>query len=61
MWLDGDSVTGLEKIIKFGNVFQAQSANTTNTLFGDLPAMQKSRLPKIADCPHLVTDGTAGS
>jgi DNA polymerase-3 subunit alpha len=47
---DGDSLTGLEKIIKFGNVFQAQSLNVSNTLFGDLPAMQIPS-PKIPDCP----------
>ena len=47
---DGDSMTGLEKIIKFGNVFQAQTQNVSNTLFGDLPSMQIPA-PKIPDCP----------
>ncbi len=53
---DGDSITGLEKIIKFGNIFQAQSLNVTNTLFGDLPSMQIPS-PKIADCkPWSLTE-----
>ncbi len=40
-------VSGLEKIIKFGNVFQSQSASTTNTLFGDLqmPEIIPPRMP----------------
>jgi DNA polymerase III subunit alpha len=42
-------VSGLEKIIKFGNVFQSQSANTTNTLFGDL-AMPEIMPPKLSVC-----------
>ncbi|MGL6268115.1 MAG: OB-fold nucleic acid binding domain-containing protein, partial [Chitinophagaceae bacterium] len=49
--LEGESVTGLEKIIRFGNIFQSQTANTSNTLFGDLPMMHDIPLPKIADCP----------
>ncbi len=44
----GDAQT-LEKIIKFGNVYQAQSANTTNTLFGDLQ-MPDIVPPKILPC-----------
>lgn len=48
---DGESVTGLEKIIRFGNIFQSQTANTSNTLFGDLPMMYEVPIPKISDCP----------
>jgi DNA polymerase III subunit alpha len=48
---EGESVTGLEKIIRFGNIFQSQTANTSNTLFGDLPMMHDIPLPKMADCP----------
>lgn len=44
----GDVQT-LEKIIKFGNVYQAQNANTTNTLFGDLQ-MPDIVPPKILPC-----------
>ncbi len=42
-------VSGLEKIIKFGNVFQSQAANTTNTLFGDL-VMPEIMPPKLSIC-----------
>ena len=42
-------VSGLEKIIKFGNVFQSQTANTSNTLFGDL-AMPEIIPPKLSIC-----------
>jgi len=42
-------VSGLEKIIKFGNVFQSQSASTTNTLFGDL-VMPEIMPPKLSVC-----------
>ncbi len=44
----GDAVS-LEKIIKFGAVYQAQSANATNTLFGDLQ-MPDIVPPKISPC-----------
>ncbi|MES2849206.1 MAG: OB-fold nucleic acid binding domain-containing protein, partial [Bacteroidota bacterium] len=44
----GDAVA-LDKIIKFGNVYQAQSANTSNTLFGDLQ-MPDIVPPKILPC-----------
>ncbi len=46
----GDTTTGLEKIIKFGNVYQAQSQGSTNTLFGDLPAVLDLPSPKIPAC-----------
>jgi DNA polymerase III subunit alpha len=48
---EGDMTTGLEKIIKFGNIWQSQSSNVSNTLFGDLPVMHEIPPPKIPDCP----------
>ncbi|MFX8852600.1 hypothetical protein ABTM75_19880, partial [Acinetobacter baumannii] len=33
---DGERISGLEKIIGYGQVQTQLSANTTNTLFGDL-------------------------
>ena len=52
----GDTSTGLEKIIKFGNIYQSQSANTTNTLFGDLQ-MPDVMPPKLPDCtPWTLTE-----
>ena len=53
---DADNSTGLEKIIKFGNVWQAQSSNTANTLFGDLPMMEIPP-PRIPECkPWSLTE-----
>ncbi|KIC92649.1 DNA polymerase III subunit alpha [Flavihumibacter solisilvae] len=46
----GDNTTGLEKIIKYGNVIQAQATGNTNTLFGDLPAVLDVPIPKIPAC-----------
>jgi len=40
---------GLEKILKFGSIFQAQSANASNTLFGDLQ-MPEIVPPKLSIC-----------
>lgn len=42
-------VQGLEKILKFGSVFQAQSQNSANTLFGDLQ-MPEIVPPKLSIC-----------
>ncbi|MFN5761761.1 MAG: DNA polymerase III subunit alpha, partial [Sphingobacteriales bacterium] len=48
---DNDTTNGLEKIIKFGNIWQNQSTSNGNTLFGDMPVMEIPP-PKIPDCPH---------
>jgi DNA polymerase-3 subunit alpha len=40
---------GLEKILKFGSIFQAQNASSSNTLFGDLQ-MPEVVQPKLAVC-----------
>ncbi|MEO6405815.1 MAG: DNA polymerase III subunit alpha [Ferruginibacter sp.] len=45
----GDAI-GLEKVLKFGAVFQSQSANTANTLFGNLQ-MPEIVAPKLLTCP----------
>jgi DNA polymerase III subunit alpha len=42
-------VVNLEKIIKFGSVYQTNNATSTNTLFGDL-AMPEIRPPKLMPC-----------
>jgi DNA polymerase-3 subunit alpha len=46
----GDTSTGMEKIVRFGNIYQNQAANTSNTLFGDLQ-MPEITVPKLPDCP----------
>ena len=45
----GEAVNGLEKVIRFGNQFQAQLSNNTNTLFGDLQ-MGEVSAPTLPDC-----------
>lgn len=42
-------VQGLDKIIKFGSIFQSQSSNNTNTLFGDME-MPEVTPPKLSVC-----------
>ena len=46
----GDTSTGLEKIIRFGNVVQAQNVQHSNTLFGDSGADFEVQSPKIPNC-----------
>jgi DNA polymerase-3 subunit alpha len=46
----GDTSTGMEKIVRFGNIYQSQAASTSNTLFGDLQ-MPEVTVPKLPDCP----------
>lgn len=47
---EGETQTGLEKITKFGSIVQAQTINSTNTLFGDLPAVMDIKHPHIPNC-----------
>jgi len=47
---DGEKMSGLEKIIGYGQVTQNISTGTTNTLFGDLPSEMNIPTPKIAPC-----------
>jgi DNA polymerase-3 subunit alpha len=44
----GDS-SNLDKILKFGNIYQSQSNQATNTLFGDMP-MADIVPPKLLPC-----------
>ncbi|MBB1284157.1 DNA polymerase III subunit alpha [Flavisolibacter sp. BT320] len=48
---EGETQTGLEKMIKYGNIVQSQTLNTSNTLFGDLPAVLDIKPPQIPACP----------
>lgn len=53
----GDTSTGLEKIVRYGNVYNAQSVGNSNTLFGDLPAVMDVPIPKIPNCePWSLTE-----
>jgi DNA polymerase-3 subunit alpha len=52
----GDTSTGMEKIIRFGNQYQTNSMQSTNSLFGDL-AMPDVSTPKIPNCePWTLTE-----
>lgn len=48
---EGETQNGLEKLVKYGNIVQSQSVNSTNTLFGDLPAVLDIKPPQISSCP----------
>jgi len=45
-----DPATGLERIIRFGQVYQTQKSSGANTLFGDLPIAYDLQPPKIPTC-----------
>ncbi|HLF46919.1 MAG TPA: DNA polymerase III subunit alpha [Chitinophagaceae bacterium] len=45
-----DTATGLEKIIRFGQVFQQNTLSSSNTLFGDLPLAIEIKNPVLPDC-----------
>jgi DNA polymerase-3 subunit alpha len=45
-----DNMSGLERVIRFGNAIQMQTANTTNTLFGDLGTALDVPTPKLSVC-----------
>jgi len=49
---EGETQTGLEKMTKFAAIVQAQSVISTNTLFGDLPAVLDIKPPHIPNCPQ---------
>jgi len=46
----GETINGLEKIIKYGQVYVNQNTNTANTLFGDLPITMEIPPPRIPEC-----------
>jgi DNA polymerase III subunit alpha len=54
---EGETATGLEKIIKYGQIITNQNTNSGHTLFGDLPTMMEIPAPKLADCePWSLTE-----
>jgi DNA polymerase-3 subunit alpha len=48
---EGETQTGLEKMARYGSIVQAQSIQSSNTLFGDLPAVLDIKPPQITGCP----------
>ncbi len=54
---EGETATGLEKIIKYGQIIANQNTSAGHTLFGDLPTMMEIPAPKLADCePWSLTE-----
>jgi len=49
---DGEKMSGLEKIIGYGQAQTTLSSGTTNTLFGDLAQAMHVPHPKIPSCEH---------
>ena len=45
-----DQTTGLEKIIRFGQVYQQNNMSSTHTLFGDLPLAVEIKTPTLPLC-----------
>ena len=53
----GESRTGLERIIAWGQAQQSMSSTSTNTLFGDLPLAMDVPQPKLPVCePWTLTE-----
>lgn len=46
----GEPMNGLEKILRFGGQYQANSASSANTLFGDVGSPLDIPTPKVAAC-----------
>ncbi len=46
---NGDTMNGIERIIRFGNVYQTNKNQTTNSLFGD-SVMPEIAAPKLPAC-----------
>ena len=47
---DGEKLSGLERIINYGQAQQAITVGTSNTLFGDMSATMQVPQPKIPNC-----------
>jgi DNA polymerase-3 subunit alpha len=45
-----DPITGLEKIIRFGQIYQQNNMSSANTLFGDLPLAIEIKTPNLPAC-----------
>jgi DNA polymerase III subunit alpha len=53
----GDTSSGLEKIIRFGNIYQAQNTQNSHTLFGNTSGSVEIAGPKIPNCePWTLTE-----
>ena len=48
---EGETVSGLERVMRYGQMIQSQNATATNTLFGDLSVTMEVSPPRLTDCP----------
>ncbi|HUR66219.1 MAG TPA: DNA polymerase III subunit alpha [Chitinophagaceae bacterium] len=49
---EGEVITGLERVIRYGQIITNQNATTANTLFGDLPITMEIPPPRLPECEH---------
>jgi DNA polymerase-3 subunit alpha len=49
---EGETINGLERVIKYGLMIATQNANSANTLFGDLPITMEIPPPRLPECEH---------
>jgi DNA polymerase-3 subunit alpha len=47
---EGETINGLERVIKYGQMLASQNASTANTLFGDLPITMEIPPPRLPEC-----------
>ncbi|HEX5652879.1 MAG TPA: DNA polymerase III subunit alpha [Chitinophagaceae bacterium] len=47
---EGETTTGLERMIKYGQIVTAQNATTAHTLFGELPISMEIPPPRLPAC-----------
>ena len=47
---EGETTTGLERVMKYGQIISTQNASTANTLFGDLPITMEIPPPRLPEC-----------
>ncbi|MBI5857048.1 MAG: DNA polymerase III subunit alpha [Sphingobacteriales bacterium] len=47
---EGETINGLERVIKYGQIIATQNASTANTLFGDLPITMEIPPPQLPKC-----------
>jgi DNA polymerase-3 subunit alpha len=54
---ENETATGMERIIKFGQIIANQNVNAGHTLFGDLPITMEIPPPRLPDCePWSLTE-----
>lgn len=54
---ENETATGMERIIKYGQIIANQNVNAGHTLFGDLPVTMEIPPPRLPDCePWSLTE-----